>query len=461
MRKGLRLGLASRVVIVAALVGLVLISCAGVVLFQNARAAVAVETAASRKIVRGYVLAVMGTLLRDNPPAEALERLPGLLARPRHAQIAVLDRSGAILPGPELAPEAHHAAAPTWFARLLRPPAQQLIIPVRVGGRPYGQVMILADPSDEIDEIWDDLGTIALISAVAYAAGLLLLALVVRRALRPLRRMAEAFDRLESGDYAARIGPAGVPELEALAERFNRLGGALASTLAEKDALNRSLVTVQDAERKAVAMELHDEFGPCLFGLRVEATAILDRAAALGDEKIAAGARSMLSVVEEIQRTNRSLLRRLRPMEIGQLPLDRALDDLVGRMVEIGGETEWDVDISGTLGRYDETTELTIYRLTQEAITNALRHAGAGTIRVTVRPADARGGAVEVIVEDDGHGIAQPGRTDGRGLRGMRERAEAVGGALTLRPRPGGGTVVHALVPVAPGGALAPAEVDA
>jgi two-component system, NarL family, sensor histidine kinase UhpB len=310
---------------------------------------------------------------------------------------------------------------------------------------------VTPDPTDETDEVWDDLRVLALLAAVAYVAGLAALGLLVRRLVRRLNKMATAFDRLEGGDYAARIGPVAIPEVNSLAERFDRLARALEAAFAEKDALNRSLLDVQDAERKAIALELHDEYGPCLFGLRVEARAILAAAEARRDEGIAERGRAIIGIVGEIQRANRALLDRLRPMALNELPLPQVLDELVGGMIAIGGDIEWTVAVSDALSRYDETSELTIYRVVQEAITNALRHAQAGTIGVVVELVPGRPDVVEIVVEDDGRG--RTARREGMGLKGMRERTAAVGGTLTISDRPGGGTRLRATVPVVPAAA--------
>ena len=438
------MSLARRVVAAAALVGALIVMFSAAVLFENARTAVAVETAAGQRVARDYALAVLATLLHDNDPSATAALLPGVLTRPRHAAISVIDGHGGQVPAAGAPPD--RRAAPAWFARLLRPPWRETVIPIRTEAGTFGRILITPDPTDEIDEVWQDFSNLAVLVALGYFAGLLSLGLLVRRTLQPLKRMAEAVDRLEAGDFAARIGAAGVPELNGLAARFDHLAKALEIAFAEKDALNLSLLDVQDAERKAIALELHDEFGPCLFGLRVEARALMAAAERQGDREQAERAAAVIALVEAIQRANRALLDRLRPMALGQLPLAQVLDELVGTMVALGGETAWTVAISDALSGYDETSELTIYRVAQEAITNALRHAGATGITVTTRPVGSRP-EVEIVVEDDGRGIDSD-RGDGLGLKGMRERVTAAGGTLSTGRRAGGGAVVRAVVPV-------------
>lgn len=438
-----RLSLAGRLLLVAAVIGAIDIVLCGLILLGNARTATLVEVDANLGLARDYVIAAIGSLMRGNDPDEAIQILPGMLYQPRHARIIVVDsRTGTVhVPGPARTDE---EAAPDWFRRLLAQPEKEITLPIQIGTDTYGKVVIRSDPDDEIDEVWQDVRTLALFGGIAYLATLLGLWIVSRLTLRPLARMAEVVERLGAGDYSARIGPVTVPDLSRLAARFDDLAGALQRTIAEKDELNRRLVSVADEERKAIARELHDEFGPCLFGLKVEARSILE---ADTSPATAASARSILDITDQIQRTNQALLSQLRPMELGQLPLSRALEGLADTMSGLGPDIDWTIDIDQTLDRYDETSEITVYRVAQEALTNALRHAGAHRIEFVARRAPHRPGTAEIVVSDDGRGMA-PATPPGNGLRGMRERIESVGGRLAIGPSPEGGVRVVAEIPL-------------
>lgn len=439
-----RLSLAARLLLVAAAIGAAGILICGLLLIGNARTATSVEVEANLALARDYAIAAVGSLLRTNQPEAAVSILPGTLYQPRHARIVVIDgRTGIIrVPGP---PQQDAPAAPDWFRRLLVQPEKEIILPVRVGNRTYGQVIIRPDPSDEIDEAWQDVRTLALFGGIAYVVTLVALWIVVRRTLRPLARMADGVERLGAGDYSTRIGEVRVPDLARLAACFDTLGSTLEQTLAEKDELNRRLVSVADEERKTIARELHDEFGPCLFGLKVEARAILDSAAARDRTAVEASARSILAIVDQIQTTNQNLLRQLRPMELGELPLSQVLEDLADTLSGLGPDVEWSIDIDPELDRYDETTELTLYRIAQEALTNALRHSGARRIEFAARLEGP--GRARIIVADDGCGLP-PALLPGSGIRGMRERIESVGGRIDIASAPGGGVRVEADVPL-------------
>lgn len=450
-----RLPLSWRVALLVAVTGAVVLLLSAVAMVVNARTAIKLEVEANRGLARDYVIAAVGSLMRENTPEAVVTFLPGALYQPRHARITVVDRTTGLTHFPEVPSTAERDGeeAPRWFRRLLAPPIQQVVLPIQVGPRIYGDVLITSDPFDEIFEVWQDFRTLSVIGALAYALTLVALVVVVTRTLRPLNQMADVLARLETGDYAARIGSVSVPDLDRLAGHVDQLAVALEHTMGEKDALTRKLVTVQDEERRSVARELHDEFGPCLFGLRVEARAILEEAERSNAAKQVGHARSILEVVEQIQAANRALLGRLRPMTIGQLPLSQVLEDLLESLAGIGGDMTWSRDLSPELGVHDETTDLTAYRIVQEAATNVLRHAGASRIHVEARYTDASGQRIAIRVTDDGKGI-EPSHATGAGLQGMKERARSVGGCLSVRSAAGGGSTIEAQIPVASGSAV-------
>jgi signal transduction histidine kinase len=138
----------------------------------------------------------------------------------------------------------------------------------------------------------------------------------------------------------------------------------------------------------------------------------------------------------------RALIAELRPAALDELGLGPAIETLASRSGTAAGlEVSTRVSL-GDPGRLSPETESTIYRLVQEALTNAAKHAGAERVRVEVARAN---GTVEVLIEDDGRGFDPALPTSGLGLVGMRERVELTGGRLEISSRPG--TRVSARLP--------------
>jgi signal transduction histidine kinase len=206
----------------------------------------------------------------------------------------------------------------------------------------------------------------------------------------------------------------------------------------EEEALRRAT-----EERLRIARELHDVLAHKISLINVQAGAALHRRdpdqayAALGAIKDAS---------KETLRELRTTLGVLRQVDEAQ-PLAPApsldhLDELISHTKSAGLPV--DLTISGERVPLPSPVDLTAYRIIQEALTNAVRHAGSATAIVLVRYHPDR---VAVEIADDGRGCDA---AEGNGIRGMRERAATVGGTLTATSRPGGGFLVHASLPLAP-----------
>ena len=279
---------------------------------------------------------------------------------------------------------------------------------------------------------------LAALIGLGAAAQLVLTAAILRGGLRPLARLSDVVRRLSRGELATRAGPVSTPDLAPLAADLDRLGAALAAAHADRARLSRQVVGRGDQERQAIARDLHDEYGPCLFALRVEAQAIRDRSP---DPAACDHAGNILAIADEIRRVNTALLSGLRPMAVGQLPLATVLSDMIDDLSRRHPAIRWTLTLPPDLPEPDEATALTLYRILQEGTTNALRHSGATAVTASVSR-DAAGWSV--TLSDDGRGLG--GAPEGNGLSGMRERVALLGGSFGMRDSARGVTL-HATLP--------------
>ena len=221
-------------------------------------------------------------------------------------------------------------------------------------------------------------------------------------------------DEIEAGSYDTRVKPDGPPELAAICNKLNHLAATLGDAVDDKRRLAERVVSLQDVERKEIARELHDEFGPYLFALRAHASA-LTRIADAGEpnvEVLRKHGSAILEQVNALQQSNRRVLEKLRPVGLTELGLREALGALLRLWRESHPGVVIETAISPSLGDTGETADLTIYRTIQEALTNVFRHAGATSVNVTVEPTElpsglaraGRGGAL-VRVRDNGSGL--------------------------------------------------------
>ena len=398
------------------------------------------------RLTRAFVETIMDEVNEAPDPGARLDRIVGDLGQLRHVSV----RRQA-MPGQSPPPGEPARAAPSWFIALVHPDKTSVSMPVLVAGRAE-TLVITSHPDDEIAEIWDGITTQLVVGSAIAVAIFGITMLVVGRALAPLADLSEAMSRIEAGAYDARVQPGGAPELAALCAKLNHLAGALGEAVEEKRRLAERTVSLQDLERKEIARELHDEFGPHLFALRAHASALM-RLPESGTLDVAAMRRhgqAILDQVNAVQQFNRRILERLRPVGLAELGLREALGALVRLWRESRPEVAIETRFTDPGIRSNETAELTVYRVVQEALTNVFRHAEASSVDVTIEPqqqvaAGQRRTYTRVCVRDDGRGLA-PEHKLGFGLTGMRERLLALGGTLTVAST-GTGVTIEAMVP--------------
>ncbi len=398
------------------------------------------------RLAREFIDASLADLKGSPDPELKLEAIVDGLQKLRHVSVT-LERDG-IAKGaePDSAIDSRFDAPPEWFVTMVRPAQTRVRVPIVIDGRPYGTLLIASHPTDEIAEIWDGIVTQLQVGLAVAAVLLILTVMVVSRALAPLQSLAEAMTDIEAGRYDTRVATTGSAEIAVICEKLNHLAGALGGAIADKQRLAERVVSLQDVERKEIARELHDEFGPYLFALRAHATSLMRMADAAAPDL--AGLRkhgaAMLDQVNALQQFNRRVLDKLRPAGLSDLGLEEALAALVRFWRNAHPDVTVETEIAEPLGSVSETVELTIYRVVQEALTNAFRHSGATQVNVTIAPETAHdgraGNATLVRVSDNGTGLPADHKF-GLGMTGMRERVMALGGSVTVASAAGGVTV--------------------
>ncbi|HEX6307621.1 MAG TPA: sensor histidine kinase [Longimicrobiales bacterium] len=268
-------------------------------------------------------------------------------------------------------------------------------------------------------------------------------ALILRLALTPLRRLEDTATSVRSGNLTARVEPSHLADrdLERLAATFNMmLDSAEAYRRRLREVAARAL-SAQEEERKRIAQELHDGIAQTLAALRVQlriARAAQSDSRTEALDRISAG---MAEATEEVRR----IAQGLRPPALDMLGLSPAIESYARTLADTTGMTI-DTDIAATDGVLSPEAELALYRIVQEALSNAVRHSGAERARVDL---DVAGGAVHAIISDTGHGfiVDQEMKLGGLGLFGMQERGAYVGGAVDIESDPGHGTRVRVTIP--------------
>jgi two-component system, NarL family, sensor histidine kinase UhpB len=405
------------------------------------------------RLAREIVETIVSNLDEVPDPEARLGQIVRDLEQLRHVRI-VWRPDGSIVPVANDIPDGGDDAGsvPAWFVALVHPEKSSVNVPVSIHGK-NSTLVITSLPNDEIAEIWDGVLTQLEVGSAVALALLLITMTVIGRALAPLNELSQAMTDIEAGSYAVYIKPSGAPELAAICTKLNHLATTLGEAVEEKRRLAERAVSLQDLEREEIARELHDEFGPYLFTLRVHAGALM-RLAKLqppDPDGVHKHVNAILEQINELQQFTRRILERLRPVGLAELGLREALGALQRLWNESYPDVEIETTISHALGKTGETADLTIYRIVQESLTNVFRHAKATEVNVSIEPAERPAGGqgsrdyALVRVRDNGRGL-KPDQKFGFGLTGMRERILALGGTLTVASGEGGVTI-EALVP--------------
>jgi two-component system, NarL family, sensor histidine kinase UhpB len=419
----------------------------GTVTIVRARTQTRIEIAASVHLAELLVSDAAKIVSQQFTAEEFLRALPSQFRSIRHVRIAVKDAAG--VPVASALTLGAHPPAPSWFAALVAPSIEPHGVPVIVAGRPVGQVEILGEPADEIAEIWQNLIALGSVAALLNLTVIGILYILFGRVLDPLTVLARGLSDLQRQSYGVRLPQPYSRELAAIVTQFNELARALEIARAENLSLNRQLIRAQDDERRRTALELHDEVGPCLFGLKVCASSIATAATELPENvanTMSERAREIVAMVEHLQVINRTMLARLRPMALGHVPLKEILEQLVSERAHQIPEISFRLCTAGLAASYGDSVDLTIYRCIQESLTNAIRHAQPKHVDIEIHD-DRVEKVLELIVRDDGRGMSVDASA-GLGITGMQERVEGLGGRYYLQSQAGLGTCVNITVPL-------------
>jgi two-component system sensor histidine kinase UhpB len=334
------------------------------------------------------------------------------------------------------------ALAPQWFISLLQIPEIGAVYPVAIGNDHVGDIIFAPDLSADVFEKW-----IGFLAIVLSGSGLMLLAALsayftTGSAIRPLGQLGQGLTRLRKGDYDAVIPLTGPPEIRKSCEEANQLARTLKGLSHHNRELLRKIVSVQDDERHELARELHDELGPLLFAIRANATA-LSESAASGSPGPAYSAEGILQAAEAMQQANRRILEGLSPLYVGELGLAQSIQTLLRNARAQAPNLRLAATIDHRLNDIDGVLSQTTYRVIQEGVTNALRHAQASEVDVS---ATLKNKEVAIEISDDGIGLPAKS-TLGRGLTGMNERVRALDGTFELL-RQDGRTLIRCRLPL-------------
>jgi two-component system, NarL family, sensor histidine kinase UhpB len=374
------------------------------------------------------------------------------LGRIRANEITLVGADGTTLYRSPAATYKAGRKAPAWFENRFLPKAPAQVVQLADNSR----LIIEANASRAILDGWDDGVELLWVGGLAFVAMNVLVFWLVRRALAPLPIIADGLRRVEAGELTYRLPPLRSAEAASIGAAFNRMVESVQERwraeskarqaelrLSERRELDELIEQRLKEERQLIARELHDEFSQSVTAIRTLAVVVASQSA--GDARAAEAAQLISGEASRLYDAMHGLIPRLAPLALDTLSLAETLEGFVNEWrrrhtaVAFGLRHQLSATLSASIS-------LAVYRIVQEGVTNAVRHAQPKEVTIEVR-ADAD--RVVVSVEDDGIGLPDNWLQRGHfGLRGLRERVAKLDGAFDVRNRSSGGVELFAEIPL-------------
>ena len=419
---------------------------------RTTRASIREEIEAANRVA-AHLLGRLALSYADQGGTASVEQLLRQLGHVRANNITLIGPDGVVR---YRSPPASYKAgreAPAWFAHLLAPSAPRQLFALPDGS----QLAIDPESSRAILDAWDELTHLALIALVLLAAVSALAFYLVERALAPFPVIVAGLECLEQGDLTHRLPPLAGAEAHAIGAAFNRMASSVErvvqaerearearSRLEERGELARLIEQSLEEERRQIAHELHDEFGQSVTAIRSLALAIGSQAQEPQTREAAA---LISSEAARLYDAMHGLIPRLTPLAFDTQGLAAALETLTAEWQRRHPRPHLSL-LHELPGEPGASVTLAAYRVVQEALVNAVRHAQAGEVAIEVRQV---GGHLAVTVRDDGVGLPEDWARPGHfGLRGLAARIERLGGTFSARRATPRGTLIAADIPLAP-----------
>jgi two-component system, NarL family, sensor histidine kinase UhpB len=423
---------------------LIIISVGTLFIIHNARRSVLEEVRSSVNIALQLIDAGLQHTGSDEIRLQAWITELAHLEHTRHLRIHIQQVPEKVI---SLAASPHREAdgqIPSWFAWAVTPElmvGEKLV--ERSGGNPI-RISVEADPGDEIAEAWHEAEDFLYLMVILAVAVYAVVHFTLGRAFVSVGVILQGLEGIEQGNYEKRLPRFDLPEFDRISEAFNHTAQALTKSRRENRALTQQSLAIQEEERRFIAQELHDEFGQSLTAIKVMAASLRKLVDASGNMAVEAIIDSCDHMFGEV----RAMMRRLRPMLLGELGLLASLEDMIenwrSRNQPVHVEFHYDAEVERCAG----DAKIHLFRIVQECLTNIVKYAEARHVNIEVRlTGNAMPHDIALEIRDDGKGYDPEQTLTGFGLLGMKERIASLGGTFTLKTHPGKGVAITVRVP--------------
>jgi two-component system, NarL family, sensor histidine kinase UhpB len=339
---------------------------------------------------------------------------------------------------------------PKWFYNLLDPHEKSVTRVIK-----FGKLEVVPNPAGAIREAWSKMQLLVVLGLVFFVLLNAVVYWMLGRWLKALHPILAAINQMEHGDLTARLPSFYLPEFDRIGHSLNRMAESLAAErqLEENRQLTALIQSHIEDERRSLARELHDGLGQYVTAIKTFAVAIANKTAKKSPD-ISNHAQTIVGAANHIYDGMHDIIRQLRPGSLDNLGLSETLRDMVNHTQKQYPNLKVSLDLAGNLDNLGENLNINLYRIVQESINNAIKHAEAKNIHIKLEAAKI--GALQLTIKDDGRGmdIDAVDHANHFGLLGMRERVQGFKGSFNVDSEPNAkagnkGTTIYINIPQA------------
>ncbi len=296
-----------------------------------------------------------------------------------------------------------------------------------------------------------------LLATLVYAA----IKILTARFLKDLNVINKAINTIEKGHYRIQLPEFHFSELARISGSYNQAVDQLEKVRRENQTLAERFLWLQEEERQFLAQELHDELGQSISAIKVmcvtmqksEQQSSQQSGQNSKESALAMRFKSITDICDHLYTVVQDLMKRLRPTILDELGLKAALEEVVNTWRQRYAELEISLYCEESVEKFDDNTNINVYRIVQESLTNTVKHAEAHHINISLREYHSSSRPwvanthYQLDIVDDGKGFNATDKRFGFGLVGMRERVKSMGGTLEIRSSFGAGTTISVQIP--------------
>tara|TARA_Y100000782_G_C10179694_1_gene263491 strand:- start:1207 stop:2535 length:1329 start_codon:yes stop_codon:yes gene_type:complete len=333
----------------------------------------------------------------------------------------------------------NNESAPLWFTEIMTSDLPMLRRQITPPGHAPSMI-VMADPSDEIVEAWQELLTLFWSIVAILSVLLITINSISNTIIQAVQEILTGLKKISCSNFSSSLPDSTINEFDIIAKGINELSYELKTAQRNNRELTYHSLNIQERERKSIAQELHDEMGQSLTAIKAMAVAIKQQTVSSP-----VAPETIIKTCDHLTGIIRSRMRALHPLSLAELGLGDTLKNLVNEWSIAHNAIKIDLHYENPLNNINNEVGIHIYRIIQECLNNVAKHSDASKVNVSLQ---SNAQQITLSVIDNGKGLTNSPTEQGFGLRGIRERAESQGGTFAIQSSPGEGVAIYTNLPI-------------